>query len=224
MNIVMLNGRPVMRGTKLDYVDAEKKKMWGDDYLTVTDVGPHLGVDYVGNAGEIHGNITLRELPNVFKHYEEVSTETDGIRTFAFSHISDLLTVPNELLDTCLDELKIALRTVRLGVTAQAEQISDDLRCKFAPEDFQVLARRMLPVLVWQDDGKNKTQVNISGESMTVEHTKAVPKDEDLLLFKVYHDGMLNGTIKAANKEAAQAAAEADYVQNNMPVISVEPN
>ena len=170
MNIVMLNGRPVMRGTKLDYVDPQKKQMWGDDFLTVTNVGSHLGVEYVGNAGEIDGLVTLKDLPLLFKHHEEVSTETDGVRTFGFSHISDLLAVPDELLDSCLDELKLALRTVRLGVTAQAESIGDDLRCKFAPEDFQVLARHMLPVLVWQNDGKNKTQLNINGkEALTAE-------------------------------------------------------
>lgn len=174
MNIIMLNGRPVMRGTKLDYVDAQKKEMWGDDYLTVTEVGPHLGVDYIGNGGEIHGNISLRELPNVFKHYEGIQTETNDIRTFSFSHISDLLSVPDELLDACLDEMKLAIRTVRLGVVAQAEQISDDLHCKFERDDLQVLARHMLPVLVWQDDGKNKSQVNIGGASMTVEQTKTV--------------------------------------------------
>jgi hypothetical protein len=178
MLIATLNGRPVMIGTKLDYVDPAKKEMWGDNYLTVTAVGPHIGVDYVGNAGEIQGNISLKELPNVFKHHKEIKTETGNVKTYSLGFIADLLSIPDGRLDAALDELKIGLRTMRLGLTAMAESISDDLNVRFEPEDFQVLAFNRLPKITWTDDGKNETILNVGQESLTVQ-MKSDPMKND---------------------------------------------
>ena len=175
--MITLNGRPVQRGTKLQYLDPESREMWGDESLTVTDVSGSF-IEYVGDAGEVEGRISVKELPNCFKHYDE--EKTAGVYTL--SQIADLLLIPDDRLDACLDGLKDAIRAVRVASTTAMAIAQEKHNVVFSENDKQLLLRETLPHIVWCDDDQHTNEVHINGQAVlsttrindAVEHEQAV--------------------------------------------------
>lgn len=159
--MITLNGRPVLVDTKLQYIDPESREVWGDEFLTVTDV-TGSSIEYIGSAGEVEGRISVRELPNCFKHYDE--PKAAGVYTL--SQIADLLTVPDDRLDACLDGLKDAIRTVRVAATAALIVAQENNNIVFSESDKQLFLREALPHIVWNDNDKNTNEVQYNGEAI----------------------------------------------------------
>lgn len=163
MNVAKLNGRPVMVGTKLEFLEEDRKGMWGDDYLIVTRVSDNGNIEYVGNGGEVDGQVRESELRFTFKHLEVVKSNENE---YTLAAISDFLTIPNDKLDACFEELKLAIRSLRATMAATIAEYEELGGMKFTDQDKKVLWASMLPKLVWLDNGQNKTDVKMNGEQV----------------------------------------------------------
>lgn len=157
-----LNGRPVFAGTKLTYIDQDHNEMWGDDYIVVTEISGS-SLEYEGNAGEVSGTISIKQLPNVFKHYEE---KEEVSNVYELAYIADLMSIPDDRLDECLDDLKGAIRTLRLGVVTATINEEETNNSKFNDADRKLYARQLFPNIQWVDDGKQTNEIRSEGETV----------------------------------------------------------
>lgn len=235
--MITLNGRPVQRGTKLQYLDPESREMWGDESLTVTDVSGSF-IEYVGDAGEVEGRISVKELPNCFKHYDE--EKTAGVYTL--SQIADLLLIPDDRLDACLDGLKDAIRTVRVATTAALAVAQENNNVVFSENDKQLLLRETLPHIVWCDDDQHTNDVNINGQAVmsttriedAVGHEQAVSKatykfnaDEDKFdvtkgeyeYYVIDLEGKTVATVNANHEHSAQEKARHHHGERSRVIL-----
>jgi hypothetical protein len=160
MNIAILNGRPVMVGTKLEYLDQARKEMWGDDYVVVTRLWENGRIEYEGNGGEVEGATRESELAKNFQHYNQVNPTPNE---YAITCIADFLSIPDDKLDACFEELKLAIRSSRAVSAATIAEYEEIGKMTFTDQDKKVLWRAQLPVIVWQDNGKNTTDVLMNG-------------------------------------------------------------
>lgn len=169
MNVTLtLNGRPIFTGSKLAYKDQEMKEMWGDDYLIVTGITKNA-LTYEGSAGEVSGTVSAKELPNTFVHYEEEQSKSNE---YVIAHIADLITIPDDRLNACLDGLKDSIRAVRLGITAAIVSAEEQQNLKFTDEDKKLFVRELFGSVTWIDDGEDTQEVRQNGETiLTVTRT-----------------------------------------------------
>lgn len=102
-------------------------------------------------------------------HPADEEPAAHGTTMYRFEHITDLLEVPDELLETCLKEMVLAVRTVRMAVTAA--RAGGDNRP----------VRQMIEHLTWQDDGEKDAHVRINvGEGSVVISTRSAPTPEPI--------------------------------------------
>lgn len=206
-----LNGRPLFVGSKLKYKDQEMKEMWGDDYLIVTGI-TQTNLTYEGSAGEVSGTVSAKELPNTFVHHED---ENEKSNEYLIAHITDLITIPDDRLDACLDGLKDSIRAVRLSITAGIVNAEEQQNIKFTDEDKKLFVREVFGSVTWIDDGENTQEVRQGGETLlTITRVEADDKFDldrgDNEYFLVV-DGETKRHMNAYDQEEASAKARHHY-------------
>lgn len=82
------------------------------------------------------------------------------MKVYKISHITDLLALPDDRLDVCLDELKVVLRAMHLTVTVSRS--NGDQR----PE------KDMFPVLRWEDDDDPNVTITNNGKDLITIRTR----------------------------------------------------
>ncbi|MET0979795.1 MAG: hypothetical protein ABWX90_00900 [Candidatus Saccharimonadales bacterium] len=208
MNVAVLNGRPVMVGTKLKYKE-ECGDMCNDSHVVVTNLTENGFVSY-NYGGEIDGQVRENELANTFEHLEEVNLNQNE---YQLSSITDLLMIPDDRLEICLHELLLAVRTNRTVMAATIAEYEQFGSMKFTPQDVRVLWNLQMPSIRWQDNGENKSEVNMNGTSILsvkIVTPEVDPMDVNIGDHEYYVlnlEGQVVANINAFNEEDATTKA-----------------
>lgn len=217
MNAIALNGRPVLIGTQLAIQDEERARASGNiEYVTVNKVSSARGVEFSSPTGQ-RGHIDVKQLPTVFKHYDGKKPGEDFLspNDYVIGSIFDVMMVPDDRLDACLDELKNAVRTMRTTAIAGIAQIEETTGCKFTQADVHTYFRNYLKNIVWQDNGDNTARVNIGDAgsfTSTVKTAKSASNEEAEYI--AYVDGQPKGTVVGNDYTAVLCAARARFGQS----------
>lgn len=93
-------------------------------------------------------------------------SEEKKIPSYDFQHITDLLHVPDDRLDDCLDSMKQMIRTMRLVGTSAVEIYEADKNLVLTPVQKCEYIRSRLPVLTWVDDGTDDNTITHQGKTL----------------------------------------------------------
>jgi hypothetical protein len=101
----------------------------------------------------------------------------DAPNRYVLRYMTDLLDIPDDRLDDCLDQLKESIRAVRLGRTAMIASIEEETGKKLEGDGIKAATRMAIPHIVWADDGEHKTSLTHNGQKvMEVNVITAKPK------------------------------------------------
>lgn len=154
----MLNDKPVTLGTLLEFLPEEKSDPDNllPEYVTVVDITATM-IEYEGEG--VEGECRIDQLHKRFKHHE--FAEEKLAMAYPLEHITDLLNVPDERLDACLDEMKNMIRQMRAAVEPALAANEKEHNITLTRSQRRLYIRTVIPRVVWIDDDETYLKFNV---------------------------------------------------------------
>lgn len=105
-------------------------------------------------------------------------SEQTKVPSYSFSHITDVLQVPDDRLDECLDSMKQMIRAMRLVSTSALTLYQEDNNLVLTDVQKREYIRFHLPVLTWVDDGTDDSTVTNQGKTL-LSITRSFPQQTE---------------------------------------------
>lgn len=97
---------------------------------------------------------------------------------YTLRFLTDLLGVPDERLDDCLDTMKQMIRSMRLVATAAVAEHEEANQFTMTDEQKQEFIRFSFPSMIWIDDGTTINTITNNGEPMLTVQT-VLPEESE---------------------------------------------
>lgn len=106
-------------------------------------------------------------------------SEQKKAASYSISHITDLLSVPDDRLDECLDSMKQMIHTMRLVTDAAIAVHQEKYNLVLNENSKRAFIALRLPVMTWVDDGTNDSTVTSQGKTLLSVKTAFATKPKD---------------------------------------------